>query len=436
MDTRPVTPVEKESTVVSTKNDPVSPSIRKRPLLGDHRLSEREQKNLDLLEMIRQRGLLTRTELSRGTGCNIVTVSNYVAEFIKQGLVVERGFDVSTGGRKPILVELNASAGYAIGVDLGLMNYSRTAMSAVLTDLRGTVVHRVMKPRAAEGMDRVLASADELIRQLIRTAPVDQKKIRGAAIGVGGIVDVRAGTVRDTSNRGIRTSYLALQDRWEAEFKMPVLIGNDATLAGYGEYCLSLDRPVENMAYFYSDVGASLIFHGHIYWGSSGSAGEVGVTVQSNDDYLAWTRVPRFVSANAWDLGIVTQAKKMLEEGTATTSITELVHGNLDAITFETVLQAAQAGDALAKELIEDAGLQMGIRIASIVNFLNPEVVVIGGGIEKAGSLLLEPVWRAVKRYAYEEPASLVDVLLAKLGENSVSLGAACWVIREVFIQA
>ena len=412
-----------------------SAPLESRPLLTDHRLSEREQKNLDLLETIRQRGLLTRTELSRGTGCNIVTVSNYVEEFIKQGLVVERGFDVSTGGRKPILVELNASAGYAIGVDLGLMGYARASMAAVLTDLRGTIVHRIVRPRAVEGMDRVLTSAGDLVRQLIKSSPVDAKKIRGAAIGVGGIADMRAGTVRDTSNRGIRTSFLALRDRWEAEFKMPVFVGNDATLAGYGEYRLGLDRPVENMIYFFSDVGASLIFHGHIYWGSSGSAGEIGVSIPSGDDYLHWVKAPGFVTANSWDLGIPDQAKKLLAEGNSS-SMTGLAGGNREAITLETVIQAANGGDQLAKDLIEHSALQLGIRIASSINLLNPEVVVIGGGLEKAGSLILEPLCRAVKRYAYEEPGSLADVLLAKLGEHAVSLGAASLVIREVFIQA
>jgi glucokinase len=70
------------------------------------------------------------------------------------------------------------------------------------------------------------------------------------------------------------------------------------------------------------------------------------------------------------------------------------------------------------------------------VNLFNPEVVVIGGGIEQAGSMLLEPVLRCVKKYAYEEPASLVDILPAQLGDNAVALGAACWVIREIFVQA
>lgn len=408
--------------------------IQRRLFLESHRLTEREQKNSALLELVRQRGPLTRTELSQGTGFNIVTVSNYITEFIKQGLVVERGFDVSMGGRKPVLVELNAKAGFAIGVDLSPMDFPHLRMVGLITDLKGAIVHRIVQPRVVESLEQVLFRAGELIRELIKTSPIDPKQIRGAAIGVGGVLDERAGTVRDTSHRGTRTSYLTLQDHWELEFKMPVFIGNDVSLAGYGEYRLGLDRPVDNMVYLYSDVGSALILHGDVYWGSCGSAGELGVCVPSDDDYLTWVKSPGFVLSNVWDLGLSAQARKLAEED-CSTAMKEQGYGNLDTITMEKVIQTAQAGHQLSKELIEHSALQLGIRIASIVNLLNPEIVVIGGGIEKAGSLLLEPVWQAVKRYVYEEPASLVDVLPAKLGEDAVALGAACWVIREIFAQ-
>ena len=409
--------------------------VRRRALLEDHRLSEREQKNLDLLELIRQRGPLTRTELSQSSGFNIVTVSNYVSDFIKRGLVVERGFDVSTGGRKPVLVELNAKAGFAIGVDVGPMGYPDATMIGLITDLKGTVIHRLVRSRPMESMDQILAHGGELIQELLKTSPVDSKKIQGAAVGVGGVLDARAGTVRDTSQRGIRTNYMALRDRWEADFKLPVLIGHDASLAGYGEYRLGVDRPIANMVYLYSDVGASLIFHGHIFWGSGGSSGQLGVFVPSGDDYLNWVKSPGFMVSNVWDLGLAASARKLIEEGNST-AIAQLVQDEVDAITMETVIHAAQSGDQVARELIEHSALQLGIRIASLVNLVNPDVVVIGGGIEQAGSLLMDPVWRAVKRYAYEEPASLVDILPATLGDNAVALGAACWVIREIFIQA
>jgi len=250
--------------------------IRRRSLLDQHRLTEREEKSFQILELIRHRGPLTRTELSQGTSYNIVTVSNYVNHFIKQGLVSERGYDVSTGGRKPILVELNAKASFAIGIDLGPMDISKTHTVALITDLRGQVVHRLVKPRTLESMDHVLQETEGIIHEVLQTSPVEVKKIQGIGIGLPGIMDERAGTVRDTSHRGIRTSYTAVRDRWEAEFHLPVLVGNDATLAGYGELRLGLERPVENLIYLYSDVGASLIFNGHIYWGSSGSAGELG----------------------------------------------------------------------------------------------------------------------------------------------------------------
>ncbi len=409
--------------------------IRRRSLLEQHHLSEREQKNLHILELIRQRGPITRTELSQGTGFNIVTVSNYINQFLKDGLVVERGLDVSTGGRKPVLVELNAKTGFAVGMDFGPRESDRHTAIAVITDLRGRIVHRLAKPGTGDTLDRMLQGARDILRELLKTSPVDVKKIQGIAIGLPGILDERAGTVRDPSRQGVRANYFTERDRLEAEFRLPVLIGHDATLAGYGESRLGVDRPVENLVYLYSDVGASLLFHGHIYWGSSGSAGELGVFVASDEDYLKWIKSPSFVLPNVWDLGVSAQARKLVSEGHAT-ALRDLAKGQPDTIQLETVLRAAADGDQLARQLVEHAAMQLGIRIAYLVNLLNPDVVIIGGGIEQAGSLLLEPVWRSVRKYAYEESASLVDILPAQLGDNAVALGAACWVIREIFVQA
>ncbi len=409
--------------------------MKRRPLLEQHHLTEREEKSFQVLELLRARGPLTRTELSQGTGFNIVTVSNYINQFIKQLLVSERGFDVSTGGRKPILVELNARAGFAIGVDIGPSNVPTAQVVLVITDLRGQVVHRIVKRREPENLDCLLQSLGGWLRELLKTSPVDTKRIFGVSVGLPGIMDERAGTVRETSLHGVRTNYVTVRDQLEAELHLPVLIGNDSTLAGYGEFRLGLDRSAQNAVYLYSDIGCSLIFNGHLYWGSGGSAGELGVFSPTEDDYLQWINTPSFALSNVWDLGLASQAKKLIQEGHAT-AIQELAQGAFDAIDLHTVLQAAQSGDLLARELVEHAAMQLGIRIASLVNLLNPDVVIIGGGIEKAESLLFEPVWRSVKKYAYEEPASLVDILPAQLGENAVALGAACWVIREVFVQA
>ncbi len=409
--------------------------IRRRSLLDQYRLTEREEKSFQLLERLRQRGPLTRTELSQGTGFNIVTVSNYINEFIKQGFVLERGFDVSTGGRKPILIELNAKTGFVVGVDVGPLDAGNAHVILIMTDLRGHIIHRVTSPRPTDNLDRVLQGLEEQIQSFLKSSPVETKRVLGVGIGLPGIMDERAGTIRDASRLGIRTNYISIRDQLETGLRLPVLMGSNSILAGYGELRLGLDRPVRNLIYLYSDVGASLILNGHIYWGSGGSSGAVGIVAPSEDDYLNWIKSPPFVLSNAWDLGLVSQAKKLMQEGHAT-AIHDVASAGLESISLETVFRAARDGDQLARELVEHAAMQLGIRIAYLVNLLNPEVVIIGGGIEQVGSMLLEPVWRAVKKYAYEEPANLVDILPGQLGENVVALGAACWMIQEVFIQA
>lgn len=409
--------------------------LRRRSILDQHQLTEREQKSFQLLELLRQRGAMTRTELSQGTGFNVVTVSNYINQFIKTGLVSERGYDISTGGRKPVLVELNAKSGYVIGIDLGQRDLLKDHTISVITDLQGKIVHRMIKPRTMDSLEQILKGSGEIVRELLASSPVDPSKIYGVGIGLPGIIDERAGTVRNASRYAVRTNFVTYRDQLEAEFNLPMLMGNDATLAGYGELCLGLNRPIQNMVYCYSDIGMGLILNGHIYWGSGGSAGEAGVFVSSDEDYLTWLKGPIFCRPSSGDLGLIETARKLVREGHPST-IGQLSDNNPDSIDLELVVKAAQSHDPLARELIEHSAVQLGIRIADLVNLLNPEIIILGGGIERAGSLMLEPVWRSVKKYAFEEPGSLVDVLPAQLGENAVALGAACWVIREVFVQS
>ncbi|GAG14262.1 unnamed protein product, partial [marine sediment metagenome] len=134
------------------------------------------------------------------------------------------------------------------------------------------------------------------------------------------------------------------------------------------------------------------------------------------------------------DLGIVARAKKSVEEGVGT-KIVELANGKIEEIILETVIKAAESGDKVAIDLIESAGINLGTRIAYLINLFNPEVVVIGGGIEKAGEVLLGPIRRTVRKLAFEEPATKVRIVPSVLGEDAVALGAASLVLREIFTQ-
>ena len=116
--------------------------------LEEHALTERERKNVSILEAIKRYGPISRTDISKLTKLNIVTVSNYVNNFIEQGIVIEKGLDISSGGRRPTIVVLNPKSAYVVGLDLGVFN-----ITAILADLEGNIVARSKTPRPRDTAD-------------------------------------------------------------------------------------------------------------------------------------------------------------------------------------------------------------------------------------------------------------------------------------------
>ena len=400
-------------------------------LFKDQVLSDRERKNLDILEVVRRYGPVTRTEISRITKYNIVTVSNYVNNYIKKDLVIEKGLDISSGGRKPTLVELNSRNCFVIGIDIG-----PTHIIAALTDLSLNMITKVKKTRSPlESMEEVVSKSIELIYEIIEKSQVEAKKIRGLGIGISGIIDAKAGTVRDTDPKRGRTaaSYISIKNLIEREFGIPTFVGNDATVAAFGEKRIGLDAEIENVLYMFSDVGCGIIIKGEIYAGAGGSAGEVQLNVGEDVEDL-----PKDVGLfrpGSINLGIVDAARAAITQNKPT-KLREMCDSNTQSVTADMVIDAARQGDKIAIEILEKAGLNLGVRIAYMINLFNPEIVILGGGMEQAGDLILEPIKRMVRRLAFEEPASMVRIIPSRLGENAVSLGSASLVIREIFIHA
>lgn len=401
-------------------------------LLSNKDLSERERKNLSILETIKRNGPLTRAEISKATGLNIVTVSNYTNSYINKGLVLEKGLEASSGGRKPGLVELNAKAGFVVGIDLGIMATPKTSMVAVLTDLGADVEIKVKRERPKEDMEKVLGRSIDLIQEVIASSKLKPEKIRGIGLGISGVIDEKAGTIRDSTWGGMTSGYVGITNSIEQRFGIPTFIRNNATVAALGEKEIGLGQDIENMIYMYSDFGCGIIIKGEIYCGVSGSAGELCLNVEEGD--LNWPQTHPFLKPGEVHLGISTQARKALEAGVKS-RISEEVSNDLSQITTAIVVKAAKEGDQLAMELIEHAGVSLGIRIAYLVNLFNPEVIVVGGGIEQAGAPLFDSIRKTVRRYAFEETASAAKIVPARLGEDSVALGAASVVIQEVFTQ-
>lgn len=408
---------------------------RKNRIFEDQLLSDHEKKNFSILELIRRNGPITRADISKITDLNIVTVSNYINTYISEGLVVEGGMEASSGGRKPTLVRLNETYGYAIGLDLGHMGSEGANMIGMLTDLSGKVMVRIEKKRKKESMDKIIDKSFDLIDELINKKAVNKEKIKGVGIGLGGVIDENLGTIRDSTKNGIRTSYVSIKGLIEQRYGLSSFLGNDATFAAFGEKMHALPMDTEDVIYMYSDVGSGIIMKGGVYCGASGSAGEIRINYPRNGDYLRHSKDLSFLLPMGLDLGLIVQAKRLINEEGVKSSISDFSNDNLDNLTIDNIIDAAKSGDTLAIDLLEDAAVNLGVRVAYLVNLFNPEIVIIGGGIEKSGSLFLEPLRRTVRKWAFEEPANIVKIIPAQLGKDAVALGAASVVIRSIFIR-
>ncbi len=392
--------------------------------LEEFSLTERERKNVAILEAIKRYGPISRTDISKLTKLNIVTVSNYVNNFIEQGIVIEKGLDISSGGRRPTIVVLNPKSSYVIGVDLGVFT-----IAAVMADLEGAVVSRSKCARPRDTADNVVKTLIEQVEQVIKASGVEPKKIRGLQIGASGVIDREVGTIRCTE--GVASIYVPITTLLSERFKFSVKLDHDVTTAAYGEWSLGAGSDVDIMLFMYSGVGCGMIINGEIYHGISGTAGEVSIKDQLD---IADVWIGNISALKPWaaHLGIPDDAREAIRGG-GISKISELVHGKLDQITLETVFEAVKEGDKLAIEIVQKAGERLGVRIAFLVNLLNPGAVVIGGGVEVAGPALIEAVKKMVRLCSFEEMANAVKIVPARLGGDCVALGAASLVIRDVF---
>lgn len=399
-------------------------------------VSDRARKNLSILDTIRRIGPISKTDISSFIGVNVVTVSNYVEEFLRQKLIFEKELDVSKGGRRPVLLDLNNDAGYAIGVGLNLLN-----SIAVLIDMKGNLITKIKRDRPADKSQDIIDAILGLVKDLLTKATDYKDKIKGIGIALAGIIDNKRETVRwperiDNTNKYSLIT-LPLKDIIEKEFNYPVYIDNDATMACFGEQWLSHEVETKDLLYMFSGVGLGIMINGEIYRGASGCAGEVSIynpneKQKEEEDFCCVAGQPCILKRWGMDIGMLESAKKKLPSN-KNSKIWELCDRSLNNLNLRIIFDAARTEDHLALEIIREAARRLGIKIAFLVNIFNPQVVIIGGGLEEIGMPFIDEIRRTVSEWSFEEAGSAVRIVPSRLGENAVALGAANFIVREIF---
>jgi len=402
-------------------------------ILSDFHLTDKERKNIEILSMIRRSGPIARTDISKTTKINIVTVSHYVDNYIRRGLVVEKGQDISSGGRKPLLVDLSAGNNFVLGIGLNV-----NEILGIVVDLKGKIMWKLEKPRPVEKPDPALIEImAELTAELLDIAKIDKSNIRGIGIGVPGIIDKEGHTIRCPGSLGTSDVYVTIpvRDIFEKRFKIPSLIENDAGCAVFAEKWFGGKPNVKDMIYMFSAGGSGIMINGQIYRGFKGYAGELGIHNYNEGSLETWTQDSFHIGRCGIDLGLSSQARRGFEEN-RNSKIFQLVNNDLGKISFKTILDAAATKDKFAISLLEMGGLILGKKVAFLVNFMNPQIIVIGGGVEEGGAVFLDSLKKTVKAWSVEEATRDLKIIPSQLGSSAVSLGAAGLVIQNIFAHA
>lgn len=306
-----------------------------------------------------------------------------------------------------------------LGIDLGGSNISAALMSS-----EGKLLClEKIETQARQGPAAVIRRLIELARSLQSGEKTSGFKIRAMGIGVPGILCLENGLVRFSPNLpGWKNIQLLkpLQD----ELKIPVIMDNDANVAAFGEKWQGAGRKYQHMVMFTlgTGVGGGIIFKGHILHGHCDAAGELGhITVLPDG--------PRCACGNRGCLEAMSSGTAIAREGQALLKnghrgVLERLSRQNGGVTAKLVFQAARQGDAKAHRIVEKAGQYLGIGIANVINLLNPEAVVLGGGVASAGEILLSPVRREVRKRALKELSACTKIHAAKLGERAGVFGA------------
>ncbi len=406
------------------------PVTAKRRLLDQVELNDHEKKNLQILDTIRKKGPIARAEISRLIGLNIVTVTSYVDQYIKKGVIKEVGIDVSSGGRKPTLVDLNPSAVYLIGVGLNVAD-----MIAVLCDLKGKIILTIKKDRPMDSGDILVKAMVGMVDELVSKSKVEMSKVHGIGIGMPGPLNRETNSVRWEAGLAKEDLVInvSIHGVFEEKFGVPTYLDHDANMAVFGENWYGARLDLRHAVYLYSGDGFGFIINGEVYRGANGCAGEW--FFGTSEDQLP-KELESLIKGRPWwtlDLGMSLRAEAYKDKN-AQSKIYELVGGDLKKINMNVVIKASEAGDAFANSLIRDAGSRLGRKAAFLVNLLNPEVLIVGGGVETCGAGFIDALRETVKQCAIPEATEKLRIIPSQLGENGIALGAAGIVAQNYFI--
>lgn len=374
-----------------------------------------------ILTKILNDGPISRAQIAKETNLTPPTVGSLVKELMEQKIVVESAQGTSQGGRKPTLLVIDEEAFYIVGVDAG-----PSKIEAIVSNLSGKIIaeHKLKIPKAVT-KGSFLATLIETIEGVIAKTAKITEQIIGIGIAMHGVVDAEKGEALFAPNLNLRN--VAIQDALSQHFPYLIKVENDARSLALAENWFGQGKDCDRIVVVNvgTGVGAGVVINNELYHGDAFIAGEIGhMTVDLHGEKCVCGNqgcLQTLVSGPS----IARRAMELQQE-----------QGLTDTLAFPTakaVYEAAQAGDAFAKNILTETGVYLGIGITNLIHTFNPAKIILNGGVAKAGDFLLPFISETVKDRALTAQAKETEIVISQLGDHATSLGAVSLILVDLF---
>lgn len=382
-----------------------------------------------IMNHIREEAPVSRTDLAVTTGLNKTTISSLVNELILDEFVREVGIESGGIGRPRVLLSINPKAGFIISAEIGV-----DFILVIATDFEPKVVYQFSQDLTLkEEIDVVITKLIGLIQGAVEFCKAQgEGKLLGLAVGVPGLVDFSEGRLLFAPNLGWRD--VPLREILQKHFEnIHITIDNEANMAALGEYYFGSAYKVDDFLYLSSGVGlgGGIVRQGRLFRGVKGMAGEIGHIIMDPVGILCGCG-----NHGCWETQVSQKALyryviEMIDAGTESL-LQELTNGDLTKLSVDKVVEAAKLGDRVAIDALTRVAHYLAIGIASLINVLNPQLVVFGGILSAAWEFIKPVLDQDLQARSLLWERQETEVVLAKHQVNACVMGGVATVYQEI----
>jgi glucokinase-like ROK family protein len=384
----------------------------------------------ELIDLVRKYNEFSKADLVAFTDYSRTKITSCIQSLLNKKILIANNITEYSGGRRSKTFSLNGNLGLVAGVDIGA-----TSIDLAIADFSGKSLVRYSEPATVkDGPIKILGRACSLLEKMLKENDLSPEKMNGIGIGVPGPVDFSVGTLVSPPIMPGWDRYPIIQTVQQWFPSANVVVDNDVNVMALGEINQGAGKGVDNLIFVKigTGIGAGIICEGNIYRGSSGCAGDIGHISVDKSGPLCHCGNRGCLEALAGGPAIAERALMAAQAGKSPI-LMRYYEMNGQVLHTEDVGDAAREGDAVAIEVIRESGQYIGDVLASLVNFYNPEMIVIGGGVRNLGNLLLSSIRQTVLNRSTSLATRDLHIVFSETGPDAGVVGAVNLAMDYIF---